>query len=87
MLIDVVSHAALPDPDPAAVNLYFNAQNLKPIRHIQSLNFCFAFGKAGVATSCLNTPLGFCLTDNENIAVADSINHRIQVKFSEAFKH
>ncbi len=38
------------------------------------------FGQLGVAPSHFNAPHGFCIGRSEEIVVADTNNHRIQVR-------
>ncbi|KAI3385295.1 hypothetical protein SNEBB_009362 [Seison nebaliae] len=37
------------------------------------------FGSLGANRTSFNSPHGFCLTDDENIVIADTNNHRIQI--------
>ena len=45
------------------------------------------FGQLGPGKGQFNSPHGFCLGLEEEIIVADTNNHRIQVTFPACFAH
>lgn len=48
--------------------------------HVNTMQIYKTFGQKGNDSGQLNSPHGFCLGLNEDIVVADTGNHRIQVK-------
>lgn len=45
------------------------------------------FGQLGSAKGQFNSPHGFCLGIDEDIVVADTNNHRIQVRYQLLYYH
>lgn len=49
-------------------------------QRVNSLEIHFKFGQLGAQPGYFNSPHGFCVDDEDCIIVADTNNHRIQVK-------
>ncbi|XP_064214704.1 uncharacterized protein LOC103312546 [Tribolium castaneum] len=46
---------------------------------VNSMQLCKTFGQKGNGSGQFNSPHGFCIGFNEDIVVADSSNHRVQI--------
>lgn len=53
-----------------------------PNARLNSMQIRSKFGQLGAGKGQFNSPHGFCLGTEEDIIVADTNNHRIQVLFS-----